>query len=117
MKSLNTVFRVIGYFFIFLYQLTLANFQVAWLVISPSYKFKSAAIRYTSKMKNNTELIMITNSITLTPGTLVMDADLKTKEILVHVMALDSTDQIKKDLLKFPEGEVLWATRGEKTHG
>jgi len=116
MKTINTLFRFIGYFFIFLYELTIANLQIAKLVLSPRLNFKSAAVKYKSKMKTPVELILITNSITLTPGTLVMDADMKTGEIWVHVMAGDNVNQICRDLNKFPENKVLWATRGLKGH-
>lgn len=113
MNLLNLIFRSVGYFFIFLYELIKANFQIAVLVLSPRFKFKSAAVRIHSKMKSNAELILITNSITLTPGTLVMDADLSSGHILVHVMSVESTDQIRRELNVFPESKVLWLTRGK----
>ena len=116
MKYLLLVIRLVRYFFIFSYALVVANLQVAKAVLSPGFRFKSAAVRYQSKIKTPTELIFLTNSITLTPGTLVMDADLKTGVILVHVFSGESTEQIKKDLNKFPEEEVIRTLRGKMSH-
>jgi len=110
MRFFKLIFRLTIYFFIFFYELIRANFQIARLVLSPKFKFKSAAVKIPSKMRNKLEMILITNSITLTPGTLVMDADLKEGHILVHVMSGESLDQIKKDLARFPEEKVLKAT-------
>lgn len=112
MRFATLVLRLIRYFFVFIFELIVANLQVAKIVLSPRLNFKSGAVKYKSKMKNEWELILITNSITLTPGTLVMDATLKSGEIFVHVMSGETTEHMKESLEKFPEKEVLRATRG-----
>ena len=78
MEILNRAGRLVSYAGAFLYELILSNLQVARMVLSPRLNFQSAAIRYRSQMKTPAELVLITNSITLTPGTLVMDANLRT---------------------------------------
>ncbi len=111
MKFVALFFRLVKYFCFFLYELVAANIVVAKMVLSPKFYFKSAAVHYVSKMKNKAELILITNSITLTPGTLVMDADLKNGHVWVHVMSADTLERVKRNLLIFPEGKVLEAVR------
>ena len=110
------IFQILGRLFIygiqFTYELLVANLQIAYLVLKPNLNFKSAAITYKSNMKTIPEMIMICNSITLTPGTMVMDANLDTQEIKVHAMSVESAEQIKKDLCRFPENQVLAALRG-----
>ena len=114
MKYAALILRLIQYLGIFIAELLVANVQVAKAVLSPKFNFKSGAIRYKSDMKNDVELILITNSITLTPGTLVMDADVKTGEVLVHVMSGESKEEMKKGLIRFPEKPALYALRGGK---
>jgi multicomponent Na+:H+ antiporter subunit E len=110
-----TFLRGFVYAYHFVIELIKANFQIVKLVFSPKLNFKSAAIKYKANVKTDAELILLTNSITLTPGTLVMDANLPKGEILVHVMTAESTDQIKKDLHQSLERRVLWTTRGPES--
>lgn len=114
MSYAQTFLRLIRYAGSFLYELAVSNWQVARMVLSPGFNFRSAAIRYRSKMKTPTEMILITNSITLTPGTLVMDANLESGEILVHVMSAESPDAVRRSLDTFPETKALRALRGEE---
>jgi len=99
------------YLCVFIWELLKANMQVAYLVLSPRFRFKSAAIRYKTKVKTVPEMILLSNSITLTPGTLVMDAHLDKGELLVHVMSTESTEKIKKDIEEKLEKKVIWTLR------
>jgi multicomponent Na+:H+ antiporter subunit E len=112
MKYVLFAVRFSIYMCFFLYEMVKANFLVVKLVLSPRVRFRSAAIRYSSQTKTMTELILLTNSITLTPGTLVMDVNPKTGEMLVHVMSGESVEQIKEDLHNSLEKRLLWAMRG-----
>jgi multicomponent Na+:H+ antiporter subunit E len=103
------------YLAFFLYEMVKANFQVVKAVLSPRFTFRSAAIRYKSKIKTIPELVTLTNSITLTPGTLVVDANPHNGEILIHVMSAESSEQIKDELHRSLEKKLLWAMRGENT--
>lgn len=111
MKVLKRMPKLLVYFFLFVWELLKANFQVVRLVLSPRFNFKSAAIRYKTNVKTVSEMILLSNSITLTPGTLVMDANLKKGELLIHVMSADTTDSIKNELKRTLENRVIWALR------
>jgi len=111
MTLLMRCFRLLGYLFLFMWELIKANIQMAGLVLSPRFKFKSAAVRYKTKVKTVPEMILLANSITLTPGTLVVDANLKKGELLVHVMSADDPEQICKNIEKSLEKRVLWVLK------
>ncbi len=113
MKYPRFLARISIYLAFFLYELIKANFQVVKAVLSPRFKFRSAAIRYSSKTKTLPELIALTNSITLTPGTLVVDANPENGELLIHVMSAESSEQIKDELHRSLEKKLLWAMRGD----
>lgn len=114
MKFLRLVARCSVYLVFFLYEIIKANLQVVKAVLAPRFNFRSAAIRYRSKTKTVPELIMLANSITLTPGTLVVDGNPETGELLVHVMSAESSDQIKQELHRSLEKRLLWALREER---
>jgi len=113
-RTVRLILRFSVYIGIFLYELVKANFQVARAVLSPGLRFRSAALRYKSRTRTIPELMVLTNSITLTPGTLVMDADMESGEILIHVMSAESADKVRDDIYESLEKRMLWAMRGEK---
>lgn len=112
MKHAALLFRLVRYFTRFMFELVKANIQVARLALSPGLKFQTAAIRHQSDVKTPAELLLLTNSITLTPGSLVMDANLETGEILIHLLA-ESAEESRKDIARFPEHYALRALRGD----
>lgn len=55
----------------FLFALVKANLTVAYLVVTG--KTKTAIVEIDPKLKSNIALVLLGNSITLTPGTLTLD--------------------------------------------
>ncbi|HHY90802.1 MAG TPA: Na+/H+ antiporter subunit E, partial [Clostridiales bacterium] len=78
-----------GYYFL-LYGLVLlkevikANFMVAKIVLSPQMKISPCMVRVETKLKSDFCKTILANSITLTPGTLVVLAD--EQGLLVHCL-------------------------------
>ena len=112
MNRIIIVTRLLVYGVFFLAELVKANFQVVRWVLSPRMTFHSAAIRYPSRAKTTTEILILANSITLTPGTLVVDVNPATGEMLVHAMLADDAEQVRRDLYTALERRLLWALRG-----
>jgi multicomponent Na+:H+ antiporter subunit E len=61
-----------------------ANLEVAWRVLTG--KIRPGIVCYRSGLKSDSGLMMLANSITLTPGTLSVDVDEKSRDIFVHVL-------------------------------
>ena len=114
MKTARRIMRFTAYAAFFLRELVVANVQMARLVLSPGLRFHAAALRVNTRVATTAELVLVTNSITLTPGTLVMDVDLARREILVHAMSAVAVEAVRAGLADFPEGKALWAMRGER---
>ena len=55
-----------------------------------------SAIRYNPKLKSDFGMMLLANSITLTPGTLSVDVDEKTNELFVHVLNIPAGLEDKK---------------------
>ena len=70
-----------------------ANMQIAWEIITPKYKFKPRFIRYPVDGLNDVELTVLSNAITLTPGTLVVDVSPDKKFIYLHCMYAENRDK------------------------
>jgi multicomponent Na+:H+ antiporter subunit E len=84
---------IIGPFFV---ELTKANLDVAYRVITG--RIRPGIIRLKSGMKTDFALLMLANSITLTPGTLTVDVDEKTNDLFIHVINIDEDTEKKTSL-------------------
>ncbi len=66
----------------YLWQIILANFDVAYRVIAPSMPIKPGFVAIKTDLKTDSGKLALANSITMTPGTLTIDA--KDDVLLIH---------------------------------
>ncbi len=69
-KAFIYYFRYLG---VFLWELLLANMNVARIVFSPKINIHPGIVKVHTHLKSRTGRLALANSITLTPGTLVVD--------------------------------------------
>ena len=80
--------RFVAYFFVWLWLEIVANFDVAYRILTG--RINPAIVNVHSKFKSDVGRTMIGNSITLTPGTLVVDID--GQDLYVHWINVASQD-------------------------
>lgn len=85
-------FSAIIYLFKFLWEMIKANFHVAYIVLSPNLPIKPGIVKIKTNLTKDSAITVLTNSITLTPGTLTVDVNPETKEIYIHWIDVLSTD-------------------------
>ena len=69
-KAFIYYFRYLG---VFMWELLLANMNVARIVFSPKINIHPGIVKVHTRLKSRTGRLVLANSITLTPGTLVVD--------------------------------------------
>ncbi len=103
---LHRGFYFVAYFFKFMKELTMANYQVAKLVLSPSAKLKPGFIAVPLTATTDMEITGFANSITLTPGTISVHVPDDRSAIVMHAIDvgddLDALRQGTKDALEAP---------------
>ncbi len=67
------LFWSVVYLFVFLIELVKANLDVARRVVSPSLPINPGIVKFNTSLKSEYAKMVLTNSITLTPGTLSVD--------------------------------------------
>ncbi len=67
------LFWSVVYLVVFLIALIKANLDVAMRVISPSLPINPGIVKFKTRLKSDYAKMVLTNSITLTPGTLTVD--------------------------------------------
>lgn len=90
-RSFSFLLRTLLYLPWLVREITMSNIEVAKLVLDPKLPIRPQVIRVDASQHSPLGLAAFANSITLTPGTLSMDADVA-GEILVHAIG-DATAQ------------------------
>ncbi len=84
---------------LFLKELVLANIEIAKIVLNPRLPINSAIVKLNTNLTDNFDKLLLANAITLTPGTITLDAD--REDIYIHILDLKSTDKeiLQKDII------------------
>lgn len=85
-------FYVLVFIPVFVYYCIKANLQVAYLILHPKLPIKPGIVKMRTKLKNRVAIAVLSNCITLTPGTLTVEA---TEEgvLYVHWLAMTAIDE------------------------
>lgn len=78
--------RFLGFY---LWELLLANVRVAFDVATPRHRSRPAVLEVPLEAKTDLEIMLLTNLITLTPGTLALDLADDRRTLLVHAMFVE----------------------------
>jgi multicomponent Na+:H+ antiporter subunit E len=89
--SPTVLFYYLKYLGVFFIELVKANISVMRLVFSPSIDIKPGIIEIKTELKSPIGRLALANTITLTPGTLVVD--IKEDSLFVHCINVNTTNQ------------------------
>ena len=92
------VWRILRLTGFFLYELVVSSVRVAWDVVTPKHLSNPAIIEMPLDVKSDFEILLVTNLISLTPGTLSLDVTPDRKTLIVHAMFADDPDALVRDL-------------------
>jgi multicomponent Na+:H+ antiporter subunit E len=90
---LNRVWAVIKLISLFLKELVMANIQVLFLIVQPKMPIKPAIFALPTVLEKDWEITLLSNLITLTPGTLVIDISPDSKTLYIHALHYDDADE------------------------
>jgi multicomponent Na+:H+ antiporter subunit E len=106
-RYFNRVPKTIGFVFFFLYEMIVANIQVAYDVITPKYFFKPGIVRYPLDASTDIEINLLSTMISMTPGTLILDISEDKKSLYIHVMYLKDKETFIAQLKNGFEKKLL----------
>lgn len=110
-KYVKILPRIVGFIFYFIYEVIVANIQVAYEVMTPNLYVKPGIIKIPLDVETNTEISILANLITLTPGTLSIDVSDDKKVLYVHSMYVTDRDKFVHDIKNGFERRILLITR------
>lgn len=95
---------------LFLYELVLSSLRVARDVLKPRMTFRPGIVAVPIDLKDDLQITMLANLITLTPGTMSVDVSDDRKHIYVHAMDIGDRDQLIRDIKDGFETRIREAT-------
>lgn len=79
---------------LFLYELVVSSLQVFWDVVTPRHRARPAIIDMPLDVQTDASILLVTNLISLTPGTLSIDVSEDRKTLKVHAMFADDPEAV-----------------------
>jgi len=90
--SPRVLVHVVAYLGVFLWELILANLNVLRLVLSPRIDIHPGIVEIKTRLKSPIGRLVLANSITLTPGTLVVD--IREDSLFIHWINVSAKDPV-----------------------
>lgn len=104
---LTKVPKAIEFFAFFIKEMTVANLRVARMVLSPRMKMRPAVVAVPLDARSPTEITLLANLLTLTPGTLYLDVSADRCVMYVHTVDVDNLEDFRRSIKDGFERRVL----------
>ena len=105
--------NVVRFGIYFFYILIKANLEVAWEIITPGLHMRPRMIRYSVEGLTPSQVTVLANAITLTPGTLSADIDDAGQNLYIHAMYAEAKPDAIAELDKLKH-RLLWLVFGRR---
>ncbi|EMS79701.1 multicomponent Na+/H+ antiporter subunit E [Desulfotignum phosphitoxidans DSM 13687] len=107
-RKLPKTINLVLYFF---KELVISSFRVTWDVITPSHISRPGIIGVPLSARTDLEIFLVSNLLSLTPGTLSVDLSEDRHTLFVHVMFLEDGDKTRQEIKNGLERRVLEVMR------
>ncbi|WP_024333993.1 Na+/H+ antiporter subunit E [Desulfotignum balticum] len=108
LRKLPKTINLVLYFF---KELVISSFRVTWDVITPSHISRPGIIGVPLSARTDLEIFLVSNLLSLTPGTLSVDLSEDRHTLFVHVMFLEDVDKTRHEIKNGLEKRVLEVMR------
>jgi len=85
--------KLVSYIAVLLWDIILANLTVARLILGPTARLRPAFIRLPLELRNEFAVVVLANTLSLTPGTVSADLSPDRSTLLIHFLDVDDPQQ------------------------
>lgn len=97
MKLFLKPYYIVTFILFYLYKLVEANLYIAYDILTPRLRIKPGFIKVPLTLKSNFGLLLYSNLLSMTPGSLSIDITDDKKTMLVHVLYETTEDNMLKE--------------------
>jgi multicomponent Na+:H+ antiporter subunit E len=98
MIILKKIYGSIGFIMFYLYKLIQSNIYIAWDILTPRMRTNPGFIWVTVDLKSDFGLLLFSNLLSMTPGTLSIDYDQDKRKLLVHYLYNNEKRSVEDDI-------------------
>jgi multicomponent Na+:H+ antiporter subunit E len=108
---IRQLWDIIFLLLIFLREIIKSCFLVMRLVFTPGHKMRSILITYETELTTPWQVILLSNMITISPGSFVIDISPDNKVLLIHVFDSPDAETFQRGIRTHFEDNIRRATR------
>ncbi|MFY9238356.1 MAG: Na+/H+ antiporter subunit E [Roseovarius sp.] len=91
--------KMISYCLLVIWDIMVANVQVAWIVLTrPNAKLRPAWVVVPLDLRQSEAITILAGTVTLTPGTVSADLSDHGRNLLVHALDTDDPDAVRDEI-------------------
>ncbi len=98
MKIIKKIYFAIEFILFYLFQLVQSNIYIAYDILTPQIKSTPDIMKVPVNIKSDFGLLVFTNLLSMTPGTLTIDISPDKKELLVHVLYSKNKEAVMHEI-------------------
>jgi multisubunit Na+/H+ antiporter MnhE subunit len=98
MRYIKKAYWVLIFIGFYIFSVIKANLYLAWDVLTPEMHMNPGIINIKLELESKSALLLFSNLVSMTPGTLVIDLDPDKNEAAVHVLYLRDEKKIRSDI-------------------
>lgn len=87
---------LIKFFSKFFYDLVVASIQIAWLAFRVGRQPGAAIVAVNLRVNNDLNLTLVAESVSLVPGSLILEADRETGTLYIHLIGTETMDDVER---------------------
>jgi multicomponent Na+:H+ antiporter subunit E len=106
--------EVVELVWFFIKELVLSNIRMAYYTVMPLNRMRPGVIAVPLEPMSDVELTVLSNLLTLTPGTLSLDVSRDNRTLYIHVMWFSDADEVRREIKRGFESAVLKGLRSEE---
>lgn len=103
MKAIVRIGHLFHFLIFYLKELVLANLRVTHDALTPTFRSRPAILEIELDIRSPHVLFVLSNLITMTPGTLTLDISEDGRRMYVHGMYVQDVEMFKKNIKKLEE--------------
>lgn len=100
---LQRVFYIIEFVVYYLYQLVRSNIYLAFIILLPKMNIKIGFIDVPLTLKSDVGLLLFSNLVSMTPGSLVTNISKNRKTATIHILFSKDETEIRDEVLRMQE--------------
>lgn len=98
MKVVLRIYYFLTFLLFYFVKLVQANFYIAYDILTPKMNTNPGFITVPLVLKSDLELLLFSNLVSMTPGTLSINVSEDKQSMLVHILYKNNEEQILKEI-------------------